>query len=59
MRTMWTQMKEEEEMGFLLIDARNAFNEANQTKMLWTIRQLGTVHIQLLPPPRNIVSLVS
>ena len=33
-------MKEEEEMGFLLIDAHNAFNKGNQTKMLWTIRHL-------------------
>ena len=43
MKTAWTQMKEEEEMGFLLIDARNAFNEGNRTKMLWTIRHLWSM----------------
>ena len=31
MRTMWDLMKSEEEMGFLLTDARNAFNEVNRT----------------------------
>ena len=31
---MRSKMKEEEEMGFLLIDARNTSNEANRTKML-------------------------
>ena len=32
MCTMWELMKQEEEMGFLLIDARN--NEGNRTQML-------------------------
>ena len=32
MRTIWDSLKEVEEMGFILVDARNAFNEANRTK---------------------------
>jgi hypothetical protein len=34
---LWKQRKEEEEWGFLLIDASNAFDEINRTSMLWTI----------------------
>ena len=30
-RLLWEQHYQEEEWGFLLIDARNAFNEENQT----------------------------
>ena len=33
-------MKEEVEMGFFLIDARNAFIEGNRTNMLWTVWHL-------------------
>jgi hypothetical protein len=29
MRLLWEQHKAEEEWGFLLVDARNAFNEGN------------------------------
>ena len=31
MRLLWVQHSQEEDWGFLLIDARNAFNEENQT----------------------------
>ena len=31
-------MESEENTGFLLIDADNAFNEASRVNMLWTIR---------------------
>ena len=37
-RLQWTQHYQEEEWGFLLIDARNVFNEKNQTAMLWAVR---------------------
>ena len=33
-------MTAEEDMGFTLIDARNAFNEINRTAMLWTARHI-------------------
>jgi hypothetical protein len=38
MQHMWETNKAEEEWGFLLIDAKNAFNEQNRTAMLWTVR---------------------
>ena len=34
MRVLWEEHKKEDNWGFLLIDARNAFNEENQTAML-------------------------
>ena len=38
MRVLWDEHKKEEDWGFLLIDARNAFNEENQTAMLWAVQ---------------------
>jgi hypothetical protein len=37
-KELWKQHEEEEEWGFLLVDASNAFNKLNQTAMLWTIQ---------------------
>ena len=38
MRVLWDEHREEEDWGFLLIDVRNAFNEENQTAMLWDVQ---------------------
>ena len=38
MRLLWKQHAQEEDWGFLLIYARNAFNEENRTSMLWAMR---------------------
>ena len=37
-RLLWQQNSQEEDWGFILIDARNGFNEENQTAMLWEVR---------------------
>ena len=34
MRVLWEEHSQEEDWGFLLIDAHNAFNEENRTAML-------------------------
>ena len=38
MSLIWAQHSQEEDWGFLLIDARNDFNEENWMAMLWAMR---------------------
>ena len=35
---LWEVHQHDDDWGFLLVDARNAFNEGNRTSFLWTIR---------------------
>ena len=42
MRLLWAQNSQEEEWGFLFIDAQNAFNEENLTAMLWGVQHEWT-----------------
>ena len=37
MRLLWAHNYQEEDWGFLLIDARNTFNEENWTAMIWDV----------------------
>ena len=37
MRLLWQQHTQEEDLGFLLIEAHNAFNEENRTYMIWAV----------------------
>jgi hypothetical protein len=38
MQDIWDFRYMEEEWGFLLIDAKNAFNEMDRTVMMWNVR---------------------
>ena len=42
MRILFEEHRKEEDWGFLLIDARNAFNEEKRTAMLWAFRHEWT-----------------
>ena len=53
--TMWESLKEEEEMDFLLTDARNAFNEGNQTQMLWAVWHLWPTGYASLSTATDII----
>ena len=37
MRIIWEEHNQEEDWRFILIDARNAFNEENRPAMLWAV----------------------
>ena len=38
MRVLWEEHNQEEDWGFLLINARNTFNEENRTALLWAVQ---------------------
>ena len=39
-QALWDENSSTEEWGFLLVDAKNAFNEINRLGMLWTVQHL-------------------
>ena len=41
-RALWDEHEEDDDWGFLLVDARNAFNEGNRYCLLWTVRHRWT-----------------
>ena len=38
MHFLWQEHSQEEDWGFLLIDAQNVFNKENRTEMIWAVR---------------------
>ena len=38
MHLLWAQHSQEEDCGFLFIDARNTSNKENRTEMLWVVQ---------------------
>ena len=38
-QALWDKNFTTEEWGFLIVNAKNVFNDINQVGMLWTVRQ--------------------
>jgi hypothetical protein len=51
------EMELEESNGFLLMDARNAFNEKSRAAMLWTVRQEWRSRVSSFPKSQSIIPL--